>query len=112
MGRIPVVVLGNFQCRNILLIWLIVGQGPVVLSVGVAAVVWPFSLHCHISSFSLSWRRLDIDENLSQRAVKPQNNQPTHCFVVWVSLYDFFLVFALPGCLHDTAHTPKQTSAV
>ena len=27
-------VMGNFQCRGILQIWMIVGQGPVVLAVG------------------------------------------------------------------------------
>ena len=27
-------VLGNFQCRRVLLIWLIVGQEPTVLVVG------------------------------------------------------------------------------
>ena len=28
------IVLSNFQCPGILLIWIIVGQGPTVLSVG------------------------------------------------------------------------------
>ena len=27
-------VLGNFQCRGVLLIWIIVGQGPDALAVG------------------------------------------------------------------------------
>ena len=27
-------MLGNFQCRGVLLIWIIVGQGPIALAVG------------------------------------------------------------------------------
>ena len=27
-------VLGNFQCQNVLQIWIIVGQGPTVLAIG------------------------------------------------------------------------------
>ena len=27
-------MLGNFQCRGVLLIWIVVGQGPTVLAVG------------------------------------------------------------------------------
>ena len=27
-------VLGNFQCQGVLLIWIIVGQGPAALAVG------------------------------------------------------------------------------
>ena len=39
-------ILGNFQCRGVLLIWLLVGQGPTVLSVGAiglfAYLICPF----------------------------------------------------------------------
>ena len=35
-------MVGNFQCRGILLIWIIVGQGPPRLTVGVAGGVWTF----------------------------------------------------------------------
>ena len=31
----------NFQCRGVLLLWIIVGQEPIVLAVG-AGVVWTF----------------------------------------------------------------------
>ena len=31
-------VLGNFQCRGILLLWHMVGQGPAVLAVGAGRV--------------------------------------------------------------------------
>ena len=48
----------NFQCRGVLLIWIIVGQGPIALAVG-AGGIWfgHFSLLCHLSLFfSLSLR--------------------------------------------------------
>ena len=45
----------NFQCRGVLLIWIIVGQGPTALTVGPGGGVWTFFLSS-ISSlfFSLS----------------------------------------------------------
>ena len=69
----------NFQCRGVLLIWIVVGQGPTALAVGAGGVVWTFFLLSIISLFflPLSGRRPDIDEILSQRAVKPKTtNQP------------------------------------
>ena len=53
----------NFQCRGVLLIWIMVGQGPIALAVGVGGVVWTFFLSSIISLFSLplSGRRPDID---------------------------------------------------
>ena len=45
----------NFKCRGVLLIWIIVGQGPTVLAVGAGGVVWTFfSRLLVLSSFSLS----------------------------------------------------------
>ena len=32
----------NFQCRDVLLIWIIIGQGPIALAVGAGGVVWTF----------------------------------------------------------------------
>ena len=32
----------NFQCWGVLLIWIIVGQGPIVLAVGAGGFVWHF----------------------------------------------------------------------
>ena len=32
----------NFQCRGVLLIWILVGQGPIALAVGAGGVVWTF----------------------------------------------------------------------
>ena len=48
----------NFQCQGVLLICIIVGQGPIALAVGVG-----LSFLDIISLFflPLSWRRLDID---------------------------------------------------
>ena len=53
----------NFQCRGVLLIRIIVGQGPSVLAVGAGGVVWTFFLSSIISLFFLPLfgRRPDID---------------------------------------------------
>ena len=53
----------NFQCRGVLLIWNIVGQGPIALVVGAGGVVWTFFLSSITSLFflPLSGRRPDID---------------------------------------------------
>ena len=46
----------NFQCRGVLLIWILVGQGPTVLVVGVGGDCSDifFSRLSRLSSFSLS----------------------------------------------------------
>ena len=53
----------NFQCRGVLLIWIIVRQGPTALAVGAGGVVWTFFLSSIFSRFFLpfSGRRPDID---------------------------------------------------
>ena len=53
----------SFQCRDVLLIWIIVGQGPTVLAKDVARVVWTIFLSSINSLFFLpiSERRPDID---------------------------------------------------
>ena len=53
----------NFQYRGVLLIWMIVGQGPSALAVGAGGVVWTFLISSIISLFflPLSGRRPDID---------------------------------------------------
>ena len=43
----------NFQCQGVLLIWIIVGQGPTVLAVGADGVVLTFFLSSIISLFFL-----------------------------------------------------------
>ena len=45
----------NFQCRGVLLIWMIVGQGPIALAVGAdGGGLDIFTLICPFFSFSLS----------------------------------------------------------
>ena len=46
----------NFQCRGVLLVWIIVGQGPTALAVGAGGGCLDiFSLvYCFLTSFSLS----------------------------------------------------------
>ena len=53
----------NFQCRGVLLIWIIVGQGPTALTVGAGGGGLEFLLSSIISIFflPLSGRRPDID---------------------------------------------------
>ena len=41
----------NFQCRGVLLILIIGGQGPTALAVGAGGVVWIFFLSSIISLF-------------------------------------------------------------
>ena len=48
---------GNFQCQDVLLIWSIVGQEPIVLAVGAGgANLGIFSLDIHFSFLSPSVR--------------------------------------------------------
>ena len=53
----------NFQCWGVLLIWIIVGQLPIVFAVGGVGVVWTFFLSSVTSPFflPLSGRWPDID---------------------------------------------------
>ena len=53
----------KFQGRGVLLIWIIVGQGPIALAVGAGGGVWAFFLSSITSLFflPLSGRRPDID---------------------------------------------------
>ena len=45
----------NFQCRGVLLIWMIVGQGPIAFAVGAGGGGLDiFTLICPFFSFSLS----------------------------------------------------------
>ena len=48
----------SFQCRGVLLIWILVGQGPTVLTVGAGGIVWTFF---SLFFLLLSGRRPDID---------------------------------------------------
>ena len=53
----------NFQCRGVLLLWIIVGQGPIVLAVGAGAGCLDIFLSSITSLFFLPLfaRRHDID---------------------------------------------------
>ena len=56
-GRVVRLYWVTFQCRGVLVIWIIVVQGPTALAVGVGGVVWTFffsRLSFFLSSFSLS----------------------------------------------------------
>ena len=47
----------NFQCWGVLLIWIIVGQGPIALAIGASGVCLDiFSLNYHFSFLSPSLR--------------------------------------------------------
>ena len=83
----------NFQCRGVLLVWMIVGQGPIALAVGAGRGVFGhfFSHLSFLFSFSLSLGDCPIQtEILSQRAVKPKKptNLPLKTFraMLWTSL--------------------------
>ena len=43
----------NFQCRGVLLIWIIVGQGPTAHAVGAGGDVWTIFLSSILSLFFL-----------------------------------------------------------
>ena len=55
-------MLGKFPVPGVLLIWIIVGQGHIMLAVGADGVVWTFfSRLSFLFSFLLSERRPDTD---------------------------------------------------
>ena len=73
----------NFQCWGVLLLWMIVGQGPIVLAVGAGGGCLDIFSLVYLFSFPSPspWET----EILSQRAVKPKTtNQPTkiHCYLL------------------------------
>ena len=76
-------VLDKFPVPGRPIFWIIVGQGPTALSVGVVGLFGHFvSCLSFLSSFSLSLEDDPIyTEILSQRAVKPKaTNQPINLF--------------------------------
>ena len=69
-----------FQCRGVLLIWIIVGQGPIALAIGAGGGSLDifFSQLSFLFSFSLSLRDGPIQtEILYQRAVKSRTTNRT-----------------------------------
>ena len=78
----------NFQCWGVLLIWIIVGQGPIVLALGAGGGCLDiFSLICHFSTRSPSlWEtaryRLKYCLKGPLSPKQPTNQRvrcPTHC---------------------------------
>ena len=62
----------NFQCRGVLLIWIIVGQGPIALAVGAGWGCLDIFKFVYLFSFlSPSFGDGPISTEMSQRAVKP-----------------------------------------
>ena len=53
----------NFQCRGVLLVWMIVGQGPIALALGAGGGCLDIFSHIYLFSFLLPLfgRRPDID---------------------------------------------------
>ena len=53
----------NFQCRDVLLIWILVGQGPIALAIGAGGGCLDIFVSSVKSLFflPLSGRRSDID---------------------------------------------------
>ena len=85
----------NFQCRGVLLIWLIVGQGPTALAVGAGGGCLDiFTLTYLLFSFSLSLGDGPIwTEILSQRTVKPKTiNQSINASMEHVLMTLFLLI--------------------
>ena len=72
-------VLGNFQCQG-LLIWIIEGQGPTVLAVGVSGGLLGYFFSFFSISLLLSpclWEMAQYRLKYCTRAVTPKtNNQP------------------------------------
>ena len=70
----------SFQCRGVLLVWIIVGQGPTVLAVG-AGGGWMgvFSLVYHFSFLSPSlWETARYRLKYCLKGSLAKNNQPTN----------------------------------
>ena len=63
----------NFQCRGVLLVWMIVGQGSIALAVGAGGGCLDIFLSSIFSLFCLPLGDGPIQtEILPQRAVKPK----------------------------------------
>ena len=88
-------VLGSFQCRGVLLLLHLVGQGPALLAVGAGRVCYMFYIF-HISSISnvLSFgRRLNMAEILWFRLFNPNGS----CQLLSRTVFRLILVNRLEG---------------
>ena len=82
----------NFQCRGVLLIWIIVGQGPTVLAVGAGGGCLDiFSLAYHFSFLSPSlWETARYRLKYCLKGpLSPK--QPTNLYFLRLSTYPFSL---------------------
>ena len=70
----------NYQCRGVLLIRIVVGQGPAALAVGAGGGCLDIFLSSIISLFFLP---LSGTEMLSQRAVKPKTTNQPECYMLF-----------------------------
>ena len=85
----------NFQCRSVLLIWIIVGQGPTTLAIGAGGGcldTFTFVYHFFLLSPSRGDGPIQI-ETLSQRAIKPKT---TNHYSFVQAYYEFSTVYACP----------------
>ena len=98
----------NFQCRGVLLIWIIVGQGPIALAVGAGGVVWTFfSLIYHFSFLSPSlWEtaryRLKYCLKGPLSPKQPTNQKDiSQYFTIWFVLL-FYVSITKPNSLYHS----------
>ena len=102
----------NFQCRGVLLIWIIVGQGPTALVVGAGGGCLDiFSLICHFSFLSPSlWEtaryrlKYCLKGPLSQ---KQPTNQPSFKIIGFINMFHFHKV---DRGLNVKIHSAQRTS--
>ena len=78
----------NFQCRGVILIWNIVGQGPIALVAGAGGVVWTFFLFIYHFSFLSPSLWETVRYRLTYCLKGPLSpKQPTNqLYYVWFSL--------------------------
>ena len=80
----------NFQCRGVLLIWITVGQGPIVLAVGAGGVFLDiFALICHFSFLSPS-----LWETARYRLIKSSLDKSFQ-LPIYTHTFSFFASFHL-----------------
>ena len=66
----------SYRDPGVLLIWIIIEQGPTVLTVDAGLFVWTFDIPFFF--LPVSERRLDIDRNIVSKSRYTQNNKPTN----------------------------------
>ena len=93
-------VLGKLPVLGVLLIWIIVGQGPTALTVGPGGGVWTFFL----SSISFLFFSLSLWETARYRlkyclkgplSLKQLTNQPTNPIKVQMNSLTYFSKFSI-----------------